>query len=178
MTTSDLRIRPFSPADQPATRQLILDGLAGHFGWLDETANPDLDDIQSSYLDRGARFVVAEIAGELVGTGALIAEAPGVGRLVRMSVSGQHRRRGIGRALVEHFILIAQAAGYTRLIIETNDDWDDAIGLYRRCGFVEERRAAGETHMALDLRDPPATVPGTDDQKPRRRSGEIRIATE
>jgi ribosomal protein S18 acetylase RimI-like enzyme len=149
--TGELTIRSFAPADQTAARRLILNGLGDHFGTIDETMNPDLDDIEAHYLRPGHRFVLAERDGELVGAGALIAEGPGVGRLVRMSVAAQHRGRGIGRALVRHLIGEARARGYRRVVIETNDDWWDAIGLYRACGFVEFDRRDGDVHMGLDL---------------------------
>src|SRR5690349_8639040 len=76
-------IRPFQARDQQAARQLILDGLGGHFGFIDESRNPDLDDIMAHYVEPGNSFVVAQIDGSLVGTGALIAEGQYTGRLVR-----------------------------------------------------------------------------------------------
>ncbi|HEX6606780.1 MAG TPA: GNAT family N-acetyltransferase [Chloroflexia bacterium] len=155
MSGTNLVIRPFTAADQAAARRLILDGLAEHFGWLDETLNPDLDDIAAHYVARGALFVVAEIAGVPVGTGALVAEGPG-GRLARISVAPAHRRRGVGRALVAHLVGAAQARGWPQVLVETNDDWYDAIALYQRYGFREYTRAAGEVHMVLDLATPPA----------------------
>ena len=151
MPDPTVTIRPFAPADQEPVRRLILSGLGEHFGFVDEARNPDLDDIATSYLAAGHAFVVAELAGELIGTGALIEEAPGVGRLVRMSVSPAHRRRGVGRALVAHLIDLARCRGYRRLVLETNDDWDDAVRLYLSCGFVESDRAAAEIHLVLDL---------------------------
>jgi len=144
-------IRPFVPGDQAAARELVLAGLGDHFGAIDPARNPDLDDIQAHYAGRGALFVVAEIGGELAGTGALVDEAPGVGRLVRMSVGSRFRRRGVGRALVAHLVAAARDRGATRLVLETNDDWNDAIGLYRACGFAETGRGDGEIHFALDL---------------------------
>jgi hypothetical protein len=69
-----LRIRSFQARDQKTARQLILAGLGEHFGWIDETRNPDLDDIAANYVDRGSTSLVAEIDGKLVGTAALIAE--------------------------------------------------------------------------------------------------------
>jgi GNAT superfamily N-acetyltransferase len=146
-----IAIRPFTPADQVATRRLVLNGLGDHFGQIDETMNPDLDDIETHYLLPGHRFVLAEYAGTIVGAGALIEEAADTGRLVRMSVDRTRRGRGIGRSLVNHLVAEARARGYRRVVIETNDDWADAIGLYRACGFVEFDRHDGEIHMALDL---------------------------
>jgi ribosomal protein S18 acetylase RimI-like enzyme len=138
-------------AEQAAARQLILAGLGEHFGWIDETCNPDLEDLEAAYLRPGHCFVVAELDGNIIGTGALVEEAPGVGRLVRISVDRRFRGRGIGRRLVQRLITEARARGYRRVVCETNDDWDDAIALYRACGFVEEARRNGEVHFALDL---------------------------
>ena len=146
-----MRIRPFVAADQAAVRRLILTGLGDHFGFVDESRNPDLDDIQAGYVGRGHLFVVAERDNEIVGTGALIEEEPGVGRLVRMSVGSRHRRQGIGRGLVEHLVAVARERGYRRLLVETNDDWDDAIGLYLDCGFVEVEQPVGHRHLALEV---------------------------
>lgn len=157
-----LSIRPFAPADQPTAKNLIQTGLGEHFGFIDPTLNPDLNDIWDSYITAGHTFVVAEWKGELVGTGALISERPKIhetfgvleanqiyGRLVRMSVSPAHRRLGIGRALVEHLLQIAQQHGLTHTLVETNLDWYDAIGLYQRCGFVEYGRDAESVYMIL-----------------------------
>jgi len=59
MSAPPFLIRPFRPADQEAARRLILQGLAEHFGAVDETLNPDIDDIMASYVDRGHLFLVA-----------------------------------------------------------------------------------------------------------------------
>lgn len=147
----NLAIRPLRPAEQAAARQLILAGLREHFGWIDETCNPDLEDLEAAYLWPGHCFVVAELDGNIVGTGALVEEAPGVGRLVRISVDRHFRGRGIGRRLVQHLIAEARARGYRRVVCETNDDWEDAIALYRAYGFVEEARCDSEVHFALNL---------------------------
>jgi GNAT superfamily N-acetyltransferase len=144
-------IRSFVPGDQQAVRSLILEGLGGHFGFIDETMNPDLDDIQATYLAAGACFVVAEIDGELAGTGALIEEEPGVGRLVRMSVSPANRGKGLGRALVNHLIDEAKMRGYHQVVCETNHDWHDAIGLYLACGFAEVGVWDGDRHFSKSL---------------------------
>lgn len=144
-------IRPFRPEDQQTVRALVLAGLGDHFGQIDETKNPDLDDITANYVSRGARVVVAEIDGVTVGAGTLVEEGPGVGRLVRMSVARDQRGRGIGRQLVTHLLDEARRRGYRRVVVETTDDWQDAIGLYRACGFQTEGFRDGDIHMYLDL---------------------------
>ena len=50
-------IRPFRPEDQAAAKSLILAGLEAHWGFLDPTRNPDLDDITSTYA--GATFLLS-----------------------------------------------------------------------------------------------------------------------
>ena len=151
MTVDRLIVRPFESTDQAAVRRLILDGLVEHFGFVDETINPDLDDIAASYLLPGDLFVVAHLGAKLVGTGALVREAPGVGRLVRMSVRSSMRRHGVGRALVVHLVDAARQRRYHRLVLETNADWDDAIGLCTACGFAAYARTPGQIHLALNL---------------------------
>ncbi len=141
-----LEIRPFEACDQSAARRLIIEGLGGHFGFIDETRNPDLNDIAVYY--QGETFVVAYIGPELVGTGALITEDEKTGRLVRMSVCPQYRRRGIGRTLVGHLLLVARQRGFGRVVVETNHDWEDAVTLYRHCDFVEYARDEVSVYMA------------------------------
>ena len=152
MNNFEVRIRPFTPRDQPATRQLILEGLGSHFGFIDETINPDLNDIWEHYIIPGHVFVVAEINNQIAGSGALIKEATKIGRLVRMSVNPDHQRRGIGRQLVDHLIQKANEQGFQQLLVETNHDWYDAIGLYQNCGFSEYDQDEESVHMQMTLK--------------------------
>ncbi len=135
-----MRIRPFEPRDQETARMLILAGLGEHFGWIDETRNPDLDDIAANYIQRGSIFIVAEIDGKLVGTAALIPESKDTGRIVRVSVSQMQRRKGIGRVLVSHLLDAARYKGFAQVRVSTDNGWEDAIGLYGHCGFTEYKR--------------------------------------
>jgi putative acetyltransferase len=143
-------IRLFVLSDQPAARALILAGLREHWGWLDPSLNPDLNDIAASYLAPGHVFFVAESGQALVGTGALIIDGDN-GQIVRVAVRPRWRRRGIGQALVIALLDAAHTRGLVRVWMETNDDWTDAIGLYRRCGFQEFDHRDNCVFMALDL---------------------------
>jgi ribosomal protein S18 acetylase RimI-like enzyme len=146
-----LTFRSFRAEDQPVVRSLVLAGLEDHWGEIDETKNPDLDDIISSYVDRGASVVVVEREEKIVAAGTLLEEETGIGRLVRMSVAKQERGLGIGRRLVSHLVEVARSRGLHRILVETTDDWQDAIGLYRACGFLTEGYRDGDIHMYLDL---------------------------
>lgn len=144
-----LVIRPFAPGDQAAARALILAGLQEHWGTLDPALNPDLDDIARHYAN--GVFLTAWQAGALVGTGALLPEASGVSRIVRMSVDRGCRRGGTGRRILNRLIDHARAQGSRRIVLETTDTWHDAIAFYLRCGFHMTDRREGEIHFALDL---------------------------
>jgi ribosomal protein S18 acetylase RimI-like enzyme len=146
-----ITIRAFESADQQAARSLILTGLGEHFGFIDETLNPDIDDIQRQYIDQGFTFVVVELGADLVGTGALIAESDEDSRMVRVSITSTCRRMGIGRRVVEHLVNVARQRGFARVLVETNNDWWDAIGLYRACGFTQYARDDESVYLSLEL---------------------------
>lgn len=149
--TAEPHIRRFEPADQAAARRLIQTGLAEHFGFVDEDANPDLDDIAASYPAQGHRFLIAESGGDLIGTAALITAGKEAGRIVRVSVAPDYRRRGVARALVGRLAQHARALGLVRLWVETNDDWADAIGLYVALGFREDARGNGSVYLSMAI---------------------------
>lgn len=145
----ELRIRSFEAGDQEQARRLILEGLGEHFGYIDETLNPDLDDILHNYLDAGQIFVVACIGRQLGGTGALLSHGEGISELVRISTCKAYRQRGIGQAIVTYLVNVARLRGDRRIIVKTNASWHDAIRLYQRLGFVEYGRTA--LGMGLEL---------------------------
>lgn len=150
--SSNMRIRPFAPGDQGVAKRLINAGLGERFGVVDESFNPDLDDIAAHYTAQGHAFVVAERDGELVGTGCLMFEADGTtGQMVRVSVRADLRGQDIGRAIVVHLLDVARGRGLQRVWMETNDGWVSAIGLYERCGFTVCARRDGLVFLERQL---------------------------
>lgn len=150
MAVTDVIVRPFQPADQDAVRRLILAGLGEHFGYIDESLNPDLTDIGATYVAPGHLFVVAWLGDDRIGSGALRIMGH-EGELVRISVSPAQRQRGIGQAIIAHLIAQARQRGMTRLLVETNLDWYDAINLYKRFDFTEYSRDDRNVYLSLDL---------------------------
>lgn len=148
---ADVHVRPFERDDQAAIRRLILEGLGEHFGFIDETINPDLADIHHHYIWAGDTFLVATTGDEIVGAVALSAENESVGRLERMSVALACRRRGIATALVGHLVTAAQERNFSRMVLAVQVPWIEAIGFYESCGFVEYARDEVHVHMELHL---------------------------
>jgi len=135
--------------DQEAARKLILAGLAERWGTLDPCLNPDLDNLWASY--REAIFIVAWQGEQLVGTGALIPEAEGTARVVRLSVATQARRQGVGRKILVELCQRARRRGYRRLVLETTRTWQDAVAFFKDFGFKPDRESDGDLHFWLDL---------------------------
>ena len=134
MADEVLSIRAFSPADQQPVETMIRAGLAEHWGSLDDSLNPDLGDMASSYAH--GTILVAVRAGEVVGTATLVPRGHGDAEIVRMSVHPRYRRAGVGRALVDAIVSHAHRSGHTRVILETSAHWDGVVDFYRACGFV------------------------------------------
>ncbi|KAA3662818.1 MAG: N-acetyltransferase [Chloroflexi bacterium] len=150
-----LRIRPFQSTDQVAVKHLILTGLVEHWGFLDTTLNPDLDDISTAYRDGIFLVAVAgnpaEAGNQIVGTGALIPEDEGLIRIVRMSVDKNFRRKGIGRRILSELCDIAKKCGYKQIALETTETWEEAIHFYQQNGFQMRGNRDGDMHFLLDI---------------------------
>ena len=135
---ANILVRPFEAADQQAARRLVLEGLGEHFGSIDETLNPDLNDIAVSYAN--ALFLVACDGDAIAGTGALTPQADGAGIVSRMSTAAAYRRKGVARAVLTRLVEHARERGCSRVVLGTNAAWEDAIAFYRAFGFSEMRR--------------------------------------
>ena len=144
-----MELRPFGPADQRAARELILAGLGEHWGHVDPTLNPDLEDIAVSYA-RGY-FAVAFEDGALIGTGAFLPLDDGAMRIHRMSVASHRRRRGVGSALLAHLLAEGRRRGYRRVVLETTASWSQVVAFYRARGFVPWERRGDELFFTLTL---------------------------
>ena len=145
----DLTIVPFQPEDQAEVKRLILAGLTEHWGQLDPTKNPDLNDIGATYAQ--ATFLVAWWHGTIVGTGALLPRSAHSAEIVRMSVAAHMRRHGIGRRLLQHLVAHAKARGYRQIILETMATWHDVIAFYQQQGFQITHYRDGDVYFVLDL---------------------------
>ena len=76
--------------------------------------------------------------GELWGCGALKALDPAHGEVKSMRTASTSRRRGVGRAMLEHIIAVAHARSYARLSLETGsmEAFAPARRLYESFGFT------------------------------------------
>ena len=119
-----------------------------------------IDRLRSS----GIEFWTAWKADDLLGFGALKTLAKGHGEIKSMHVVEAQRRKGVGRALLDHLIRRARTKGMRQISLETGS-WGyfrAAQALYRSRGFVEcppfgdYQPDRNSVFMTLDLQAPKA----------------------
>lgn len=138
-----VQVRDVRVGEASAVRSLVLAGLAEHWGAVDPSLNPDLDDLAAAHP--GSRTVVAvDAAGTIVGTGTVVPRGPDTAEVVRMSVATSWRGTGVGRQVLDALIERALAWGVQRLVLETTADWSDTVAFYERCGFRITHHTDGE----------------------------------
>ena len=145
----DITILPFQSEYQAEVKNLVLAGLAEHWGTLDPTKNPDLNDIGRSYAQ--GIFLVAWQNNQIIGTGALLPFSNDTAEIVRMSVVAGVRRKGIGRKILQQLCERAKCDGYKRLVLETTETWYEVIEFYKQFGFQITHYLDGDVYFTLDL---------------------------
>ena len=147
--TGDVRLVDFAPEHQAQTAELINRNLGLRFGVRDDSKNPDLVDIRTSYT--GQTFLVALLEGEVVATGALISREEETGQIVRMHTAPEVRSRGIGTRLLSALEQRARARGMTTVELNTEVPWADAIRFYLGNGYVETHRDTADVYFCKRL---------------------------
>ena len=102
--------------------------------------------------ERSDHAVARDASGRAIGTGRLLPD----GRIGRMAVLREWRRRGVGAALMEALLRKAREQSLSRVTLHAQTH---AAGFYRRFGFSErggEFWEAGIPHveMTIDLSPP------------------------
>lgn len=135
-----VKVRSFKPSDLPACRKLYIEGLIG--GKIAENdTGLDIDDIEAAYMNvPGCHFWVAELpGGEVVGMIGVQQHDEGVGEIRRLRVAKEHRRKGIGGALVETAVKFCQEKQYLKVTLDTFMEREPAIKLFEKFRFRHSR---------------------------------------
>ena len=170
-------IRPIRVEEAPVVKRLIysiahplmepqmtLEELIGLWeGW---GVFADLDDVQKNYFDNGGVFLVTEISGRIVGTGAFkryteghlfsadgrlhtgdesLRTGEGVCEVRRITLLPECRGQKLGYALMLDLIRRAGEMGYTKMVL-----WTDPINLHRAVAFYYQ---IGFTDIPIDGTD-------------------------
>ena len=131
-----LSIEPFAPSHAPGVLHVIGAVFAEYGMSFDPPGfDADLTDVQSYYLDRGGWFSVLTAGGRVVGTVAAVPRAGGACEIKRVYLLAERRGQGHGRALMEHVLALASAAGYREAIAWSDVRFATANTVYDRLGF-------------------------------------------
>ena len=130
----DVVVRDLRTGDAAEVKALVLAGLEEHWGSVDASLNPDLDDLPAAHP--GSRTVVAcDRTGRIVGTGTVIPRDATTAEVVRMSTSTAHRGKGVGRVVLAELVETARSWGARRVVLETTATWTATVAFYERNGF-------------------------------------------
>jgi putative acetyltransferase len=134
---AEFLIRRATNADIPAIRA-VLYTVRDEYGVLAEIGanDPDLDDLELNYFQRGGDFEVIEDATpRIVGCAGLYPLGQQRAELCKMYLEQSARGRGLGRQLLENALAAARRGGFVEVWLETNSTLAEAIALYLRYGF-------------------------------------------
>ncbi|VWX57575.1 GNAT family N-acetyltransferase [Sphingorhabdus sp. 109] len=120
--------------------QQVQDLLASHLAGMQENSPPesvyalDLASLRTSDVS----VWTAWEGRDLCGVGALKQLSPSNGEIKSMRTDNRHLRKGVGQALLDHIIAVAQERGYRRISLETGSgtEFEAALSLYRKRGFT------------------------------------------
>jgi GNAT superfamily N-acetyltransferase len=133
-------IRPLGrPGDLGWVIQANGELYAREFGWdasMETLIARIVADFANSHDDRREAAWIAELDGVRVGCVFCVADSADVARLRVLLVDPVARGQRLGARLVQTCIDFARAAGYSRMVLWTNDPLVAARAIYLKAGFA------------------------------------------
>jgi ribosomal protein S18 acetylase RimI-like enzyme len=144
---SQVEIVPFEPHLREHFYTLNAAWLQKHFV-IEPIDEQVLRDPEHAVLAPGGAIFFARLGDEVIGTCALLHEAPGVYELSKMGVDESFRGLGAGRLLLDAAIAeFHRRHGHT-LFLESNSSLKTALHMYERVGFVLQPTIRAGSHYA------------------------------
>lgn len=150
-------IRKLTPGDNKAIANVIRRTLEEFkvdkpgTVYFDEST----DHLSDIFTVNNCAYFVVEVNGELAGGGGFYPTEglpPNTVELVKMYLSSQFRRNGIGQKLLDICIDEARKAGNSGMYIETMKELTYAIAMYKKNGFYHLDKPLGDTgHTGCDV---------------------------
>ena len=158
-TSETVVVRHAKESEMLSVAEVWLKGLAVEMGnpWADYLKRWTPGGAAKWFLDShkrlGARFLVAEVNGKIVGvSGVLLEKKSGVGRMFTgVVVSPEERRKEVGSVLLYRTLLECKSEGLRRAQVETIAGIIASKHLYPKFGGIEQRVPA-EPSVAVEDR--------------------------
>jgi len=138
--TERLDIRQYDPVDRRRVRDLHEAALRSVDAYVKDVPDPEMDDIAATYIEDGGEFLVGELDGEIVATGALRREDETTAEVTRMRVAPDHQREGYGTRMLTALEDRAAELGVETLVLDTLDRQTGAKRLYESFGYERTGR--------------------------------------
>ena len=145
-----LTIRPIQSSDNEILakiiRQCFRDFGAPTAGTVFE--DPTTDDLYALFREEKSVLWVAEWGGEVVGCCGIYPSdnlPEDYVELVKLYLSADARGKGIGKALMQKSIESAGKLGYSTIYIESLPEFDTAVSLYEKSGFIRLNHSIGQS---------------------------------
>ena len=153
---SQFQVRKIQKADNPQVSRVIRQVLT-EFGAVGDGysfADPEVDDMSSSYSDNRSFYYVIVRDERVVGCGGIAPLAhggAGVCELRKMFFLPQSRGFGLGQRLLTLLLDEARKRGFEECYLETLTQMEAANALYQKFGFKPQSTPMGDTgHCSCD----------------------------
>jgi ribosomal protein S18 acetylase RimI-like enzyme len=144
---SKVEIVPFEPHLREHFYTLNAAWLKKHFV-IEPIDEQVLREPEKAVLEPGGAIFFARLGDVVIGTCALLREAPGVYELSKMSVDESFRGLGAGRQLLDAAIAEFHRRGGHNLFLESSSLLKPALYMYEQAGFVLQPTIRAGSHYA------------------------------
>lgn len=133
-----MEIRKAKNSDSEAIKSIVFSVLKEYGLNPDsKTTDRDLDSIDQTYFLNGGYFGVVVENGEIIATVGIYRETATTCELRKMYCIPSKRGKGLGNKILIFSLEKANELGFSRVVLETATPLKEAIGLYKKHGFVE-----------------------------------------
>ena len=145
-------IRPAQPEDDAGILALFNEGVEAGSAAPD-ASQADLEHLEETYLsgDGDSGFWVAEDQAQIVGMVGVQVIEPDSAEIRRLRVGENHRRRGIGAALLKTAVNHCRERGLLKVSLDVLIDRKPAIELFEKTGFRLNRERVIDNRTLLDF---------------------------
>ncbi len=152
-----VELKAIQPEDNQSLAAIIRTSLKAYGLDIPGTVytDPTTDHLYELFRAKGSFYFVAFEGDKMLG-GCGIYPTKGLpaghAELVKLYLSDDARGKGLGRLLMEKSISWAKEQGYTHIYLETFEELNSAVGLYKKLGFVDLPQALGDSgHHACEI---------------------------